>query len=255
MSTLPPETKMGPVSLTVSDLDRSLRFYINTLGFAFDPAGGQQCASRGRRRCVAETGRAARRQAQAATHNRALPFRHSGALRAWIWRVRCATWQRPAGRCKVRLITWSVKRSTWQTLTATASRSTATARVRSGLLRAGQVQMATDPLDVDGVLGELAQDGRPWEGLPAGTAIGHVHLHVADLRQAEDFYCGVLGFDVTQRGYPGALFVSAGGYHHHLGLNIWAGAGAPPQPVRHGRVAPLWYFAAGSSSLRVCWTG
>jgi catechol 2,3-dioxygenase len=106
-------------------------------------------------------------------------------------------------------------------------------------LRDGQVQMTTDPLDVDGVLGELSQDGGAWEGLPAGTTIGHIHLHVADLRKAEDFYCGILGFDVTQRGYPGALFVSAGGYHHHVGLNIWAGSGAPPQP-------------AGTAGLRHC---
>ena len=98
-------------------------------------------------------------------------------------------------------------------------------------LRDAQVQMATDPLDVKGVLGELSQDDRVWNGLPAGTTIGHIHLHVADLRQAEEFYCGVLGFDVMQRGYPGALFVSAGGYHHHVGLNIWAGSGAPPQPA------------------------
>jgi catechol 2,3-dioxygenase len=59
---------------------------------------------------------------------------------------------------------------------------------------------------------------------------GHVHLHVSDLQKAEAFYCGVLGFEVTQRSYPGALFVSAGGYHHHIGLNIWAGKGAPPPP-------------------------
>jgi catechol 2,3-dioxygenase len=98
-------------------------------------------------------------------------------------------------------------------------------------LRGGQVQMATDPLDVEGVLGELGQEELPWQGLPVGTSIGHIHLHVADLREAEAFYCGVLGFEVMQRGYPGALFVAAGGYHHHVGLNVWAGSGAPPQPA------------------------
>jgi catechol 2,3-dioxygenase len=61
--------------------------------------------------------------------------------------------------------------------------------------------------------------------------MGHVHLQVADLSDSESFYSGVLGFDVTVRGYPGALFVSAGGYHHHLGLNTWHSAGQdPPQP-------------------------
>jgi catechol 2,3-dioxygenase len=60
--------------------------------------------------------------------------------------------------------------------------------------------------------------------------MGHVHLNVGDLAAAEAFYSGALGFDITVRGYPGALFVSAGGYHHHVGLNTWAGEGAPPPP-------------------------
>ena len=59
--------------------------------------------------------------------------------------------------------------------------------------------------------------------------IGHVHLKVADLQRALDFYCGVLGFTMTTS-RPGAAFISAGGYHHHLGLNTWAGVGAPPPP-------------------------
>lgn len=93
--------------------------------------------------------------------------------------------------------------------------------------RNGAVEMATDPLDVENLLREVEKDSMPWEGVHPGTDIGHVHLHVSDLQKAEAFYHNVLGFDVTQRSYPGALFVSAGGYHHHLGLNIWAGKGAP----------------------------
>lgn len=96
--------------------------------------------------------------------------------------------------------------------------------------RGGQLQMATDPLDVDGLLAEIERDARPWDGLAPQTRIGHVHLHVADLRQAEAFYCDVLGFDLVTRYGSSALFVSAGGYHHHLGLNTWAGVGAPPPP-------------------------
>lgn len=96
--------------------------------------------------------------------------------------------------------------------------------------RNGHVEMATDPLDVDNLLHEIESDSTPWNGVHPNADIGHVHLHVSDLTKAEAFYCGVLGFDVTQRSYPGALFVSAGGYHHHLGLNIWAGKGAPPPP-------------------------
>ncbi|MGH7600312.1 MAG: VOC family protein [bacterium] len=96
--------------------------------------------------------------------------------------------------------------------------------------RNGSVEMATDPLDVENLLREIEKDTSPWEGVHPGTDIGHVHLHVSDLQKAEAFYHGVLGFDVTQRSYPGALFVSAGGYHHHVGLNIWAGQGAPSPP-------------------------
>jgi catechol 2,3-dioxygenase len=95
----------------------------------------------------------------------------------------------------------------------------------------GQIQMAVDPLDVDGILAELEHDGRPWDGLEPETTIGHVHLHVADLRAAEAFYHGVLGFDIITNYGNSALFVSAGGYHHHLGLNTWAGVGAPPPPA------------------------
>ncbi len=61
--------------------------------------------------------------------------------------------------------------------------------------------------------------------------MGHVHLNVADLAASERFYAGLLGLDVTARGYPGALFVSAGGYHHHVGLNVWNGAGIPAPPA------------------------
>jgi len=95
----------------------------------------------------------------------------------------------------------------------------------------GQIQMATDPLDIDGILGELERDDQPWDGLAATTTIGHMHLHVADLKAAEAFYHGVLGFDIIVRYGPSALFVSAGGYHHHIGLNTWAGVGAPPAPA------------------------
>jgi catechol 2,3-dioxygenase len=93
---------------------------------------------------------------------------------------------------------------------------------------AGQIEMATLPLDLDSLLAEQGEGESPHA--PAGTRIGHVHLHVADLAAAEEFYAGVLGFDVTVRGYPGALFLSAGGYHHHIGVNTWAGEGVPAPP-------------------------
>jgi len=85
----------------------------------------------------------------------------------------------------------------------------------------GQLAMSTLPLNLDNLLTELAGNDQIESSAPSGTRIGHVHLQVADLAAAEEFYAGVLGFEVIVRGYPGALFVAAGGYHHHLGLNTW----------------------------------
>jgi catechol 2,3-dioxygenase len=88
----------------------------------------------------------------------------------------------------------------------------------------GQLAMTTVPLDVPSVL--AAAGGEQWTGAPAGTTIGHVHLHVGDIDQASAFYHEAVGLDKTVWNYPGALFLSAGGYHHHLGTNTWA-RGAP----------------------------
>jgi catechol 2,3-dioxygenase len=88
----------------------------------------------------------------------------------------------------------------------------------------GQIEMTTVPLDSESVL--AAGGDEPWSGMPAGTVMGHMHLHVADIDTASRFYHEALGFDRTVWTYPGALFLSAGGYHHHLGLNTWAGANA-----------------------------
>jgi catechol 2,3-dioxygenase len=95
----------------------------------------------------------------------------------------------------------------------------------------GRLQMGADPIDFDELL--ATADSAPecaGAGLHAGTVIGHVHLHVSRLADAQRFYVDVLGFELMQRYGPSALFVSAGGYHHHVGLNTWAGVGAPPPP-------------------------
>jgi catechol 2,3-dioxygenase len=92
------------------------------------------------------------------------------------------------------------------------------------------IQMATLPLDLNAIVAEHDRAASVDPPLADGTVIGHVHLNVADIDDSERFWCDEFGFDVTQRSYPGALFVSAGGYHHHLGLNIWNGPGAPPPP-------------------------
>ena len=95
--------------------------------------------------------------------------------------------------------------------------------------RDGELEMATLPMDLDGVLAALPA-GVPDEGMPDGTVMGHVHLQVRDIAESGAFYSGLVGFDPVVTAYPGALFVSAGGYHHHLGLNVWGSRGAPPPP-------------------------
>jgi catechol 2,3-dioxygenase len=91
--------------------------------------------------------------------------------------------------------------------------------------RRDEVEMAVDPLDFRDLL--TAADDRPWEALPAGTLMGHIHLHVSHLGPAERFYTEGLGFEVVNRYGAQALFLSTGGYHHHIGLNTWNGVGAP----------------------------
>lgn len=97
------------------------------------------------------------------------------------------------------------------------------------------VDMATVQLDAQGI---LAESDAEWTGLPAGTIMGHIHLHVSDLKKAEEFYTKGLGFDVVSY-YPQAVFLSSGGYHHHVGINTWQGAGAPTPPPNS--VGLNWY--------------
>ncbi|NPV66581.1 MAG: VOC family protein [Anaerolineae bacterium] len=93
----------------------------------------------------------------------------------------------------------------------------------------GKLQMGTALLDVEGLLRLAREQSVAWDGLPERTTVGHLHLHVADLLATEAFYRDVLGFEVTAR-LPGAVFLAADGYHHHVGVNTWNGPGAPPPP-------------------------
>lgn len=102
----------------------------------------------------------------------------------------------------------------------------------------GGIIMTTDPVDVSGLM--AISEGISWQGMPAGTKIGHIHLHVGDLHIAEHFYCDIIGFDRITTYGDAALFISAGGYHHHIGLNTWAGKGAPPAPEQ---AAGLRYYS------------
>ena len=118
----------------------------------------------------------------------------------------------------------------------------------------GAIAMVTDPLDLDRLLDEAAVDRSRLRALspedlpvaPEGTRMGHVHLHVADLEAAKRFYVDVVGFDLVARYGAEALFVSAGGYHHHVGLNTWAGRGAPAPPP--GSAGLRWFALEHSTS-------
>jgi len=102
--------------------------------------------------------------------------------------------------------------------------------------------MTTMPLDVPSLLGELADpESEPFEGLPPGTVMGHVHLRVASVPETVDFYRDVLGFGLMAQLGPQAAFLAAGGYHHHIGANVWESRGAPPPPpgsaaLRHATI-------------------
>jgi catechol 2,3-dioxygenase len=94
----------------------------------------------------------------------------------------------------------------------------------------GHVRMGTGPVDTQGMMAEAEREGKPWEGMPTGTRLGHMHLQVRDIAEARTFYVDTLGFDIVAE-HPTALFVSAGGYHHHVGMNVWHSkdAGSAPE--------------------------
>jgi catechol 2,3-dioxygenase len=94
----------------------------------------------------------------------------------------------------------------------------------------GALEMVTLPLDTDDLFSLLSANESSWDEMVAGTILGHMHLHVSDIPDAEHFYSKLLGFELVQRYGSSAAFLSKNGYHHHIGINTWAGVGAPPPP-------------------------
>ena len=90
--------------------------------------------------------------------------------------------------------------------------------------------MAVDPLDYQGIMAELTNGDGSWNGLHPETVLGHMHLHVSQLSESVIFYQEIIGLDLMATMMGSAAFLSAGGYHHHLGINTWNGTGAPPPP-------------------------
>jgi catechol 2,3-dioxygenase len=121
-------------------------------------------------------------------------------------------------------------------------------RPRSTWRRIGrELMMATDPLDAPGLQREAGTS--PWAGMPLSTRMGHVHLHVGDLAAAAAFYSEALGFDRTVWHYPGALFLAADGYHHHVGTNTWAGAGSTPPTEEDAQLLEWTILVPNGASL------
>lgn len=223
-----PSTTLGPATLAVADAQRSLRFYRDFLGFQAESAGGSRIAlSAGGAPLFyldPQPGLRPRARHTTGLYHAAilLPTRAdlAGVLRLLI-----------EARYPIGASDHLVSEALYlddpdgNGLEIYRDRPRAEWRYAPD----GQVAMDTLPLDAAGVLGELPPSGATWAGMPAGTRIGHMHLQVADLNTAEAFYHATLGFDIMCR-FPGALFLSAGGYHHHIGLNIWNSAGAAPAP-------------------------
>lgn len=228
---LPDDTTLGWVKLRVSDLARSLQFYRDVLGYQVDARGERTVRLRPEGACpahfVLEELPGAQRPPRRATglYHAAILLPHRRELARVIRHLAAVGWSIGG------VADHGVSEAIYLDDAEGNGLEIYADRPRSAWPeRSGQVAMYTDPLDIPDLLRELDADPRPWTAMPREARIGHVHLQVSDLDRAEEFYCGVLGFEVTQRSYPGALFVSAGGYHHHLGLNIWNSRRAGPPP-------------------------
>ena len=227
--TLDPRTHVGPLSLTVADLARSLRFYGDVLGLA--------PAERSNGSALLAAGDTPLLHLVELPGAQPKPARATGLYHFAILlpsRPDLARWLRHVLEVRWPLQGWSdhgVSEAVYLADPDENGIEIYRDRPRSEWPVAnGELQMVTDPLDVRDLLAQAGDASAPWT-MPAGTAMGHVHLHVASIPQAQAFYCDLLGFDLIQRYGPSALFVSAGGYHHHIGLNTWAGVGASPAPA------------------------
>ena len=226
---LPNDAHIGRVSLTVRDLDQSVLFYRDVLGFRESKRHGRSSHLGTADRVLIELhenkNAVAKPRRSTGLYHFAILVTSRAALGRSLRRLSEKRW--PLSGASDHLVSEALYLDDPDGLGIEIYRD----RPRSEWpVRNGQLLMATDPLDLQSVHDEPGAES-PWSGLETGTVIGHVHLHVPHLDTAEQFYCGRIGFEPTVRGYPGALFVAAGGYHHHLGLNIWTGVGAPPPPA------------------------
>ena len=232
-----PATTVGPVHLTVADLDRSLRWYADALGLERAPDGhgdGTALRAGGDELLVLYEEPGARPVAHhTGLYHYALLVPTRSDLARWLAHV--AQEHVPLTGLSDHIVSEAVYLRDPDGHGIEIYRD----RPRDQWVHDGdEVRMSTDQVDVEDLLG--AAEGEPT-GVPVGTRMGHVHLHVADIPAAEAFYRDVLGFDETAHLGDQASFFSAGGYHHHVGVNTWAGPGASPPPpgsaaLRHATI-------------------
>jgi catechol 2,3-dioxygenase len=224
-----PETRIGHVALTVADIARSLSFYEEVLGFAVERRGAEVVLRAGSGEPLIQLAELPGAQPKP---------QHTTGLYHYAIRL--------PDRASLALVLQQLQQTGYGVQGASdhgVSEALYLAdpdgngieiyrdRPSEEWPRQGDaLEMGTASLDVADLLATPSTASSGWHGAPEGTDIGHVHLHVADLDAARRFYCDALGFTLMQRYGHSALFVSAGGYHHHIGLNTWAGAGAPPPP-------------------------
>ena len=237
--TLPATTAMGPVHLTVADLERSLHYYREAVGLrVLDQGGGRALLGAGGAELLVVVEEPGARPAP----------RHTGLFHFALLvpaRADLAHWLAHAAREQVPLAGMSdhyVSEAIY--LGDPDGHGIEIYADRPRDVWEGQVmaRMTTAPLDVNGLLGELDDPATaPFDGLAAGTVMGHVHLQVADVEDAVGFYRDVLGFDVMAEFVPSAAFFGAGSYHHHVGTNTWRSRGSTPPPpgsaaLRHATI-------------------
>lgn len=222
-----PATTVGPVHLTVSDLDRSLAYYGSAIGLGEIERSGSR----------ASLGAAGRELVVLTEVPGARPARHHTGLFHFALRVpdrpSLARWLAHAARDRVGLTGLSdhfVSEAIYMQDPDDHGIEIYSDRPRE--VWEGQVErLTTLPLDVEDLIGELDDPAsEPFEGLPAGTDMGHIHLQVADVPDAIRFYRDLVGFDLMATYGTQAAFLGAGGYHHHVGANTWNSLGAPPPP-------------------------
>ena len=233
-----PATLPGYVNLTVADLERQVEFYEKVIGLKLhwrtDAAAGMGVGNQDLVRLTEVSG-AKRAGGTTGLYHLAILLPNRRELARAVARLFAlkyrnyptdhimtkTTYLDDAEGNGIELYTESPEDGTW----SLANGEYITRRAD------GSLSDGREPLDVEALFGHLKKDDRLDVGMPGETRIGHVHLHVRDIDEAVDFYHGVIGFDVMgiARSFRMA-FVSAGGYHHHLGLNTWQGEGAPPPP-------------------------